>query len=103
MDFARRLSSAGASPKTIISLCCETGRNPFASEFSALPFCDALIAPFHAVHGAVASQFFQSFLGLHLLKAESTTVAFKHANAAIPGRENFRLWRNGKHVRGLGG
>jgi hypothetical protein len=99
-SFARRLSIHGAAAKTFISLCCETGRKPFASEFSKLPFCGTLIAPVHAVHGAVASQFFQSFLGLQLLRAESTTIAFRHANSAIPGQQNFRLWRAGGIVQG---
>jgi len=100
VSFKRRLAPHGASPKTFVSLCCETGRNPFAKEFSSLPFCGALIAPFHSIHGAVASQFFQSFLSLQLLQAESVAVAFRHANAALPGKENFRLWRNGALVKG---
>jgi hypothetical protein len=98
--FQRRLGQHGSSAKIFLSLCCETGRRPFASEFSSLPLCGTLIAPHQSIHGAVASQFLQTFLSRHLLKAESTTIAFKHANAAIPGKENFRLWQAGKLVRG---
>jgi hypothetical protein len=98
--FQRRLGQHGSSAKIFLSLCCETGRRPFASEFSSLPLCESWIAPHQSIHGAVASQFLQTFFSLHLLKAESTTIAFKHANAAIPGQENFRLWRAGKLVRG---
>lgn len=98
-SFDRRFRAANAEPKTFISLCCETGRAPFAKEFSALPFCGALIAPFHSVHGAVASQFVQSFLSLNLLQAKSVTVAYKNAVESVPGRERFRLWRNGMHIR----
>lgn len=100
-SFERRFRDANATPKTFISLCCETGRAPFAQQFSGLPFCDAFIAPFHSVHGAVASQFVQSFLSLNLLQAKSVTVAFKNALESVPGREKFRLWRNGKHVRNV--
>jgi hypothetical protein len=96
--FQRRLVSKKVSAKIFISLCCETGRTPFARRFSSLPFCETLVAPFQAVHGATASQFLQAFLGAHLLQAESTTVAFKSANSAIPGKESFRLWRDGRLV-----
>ncbi|WP_192796482.1 hypothetical protein [Acidithiobacillus sp. 'AMD consortium'] len=92
-SFERRLGIHHASPKTFISLCCETGRNPFARDFSRLPFCGTLIAPYHTVHGAVASQFLQSFMSLHLLQGKSLGVAFKNASELIPGRESFRLWK----------
>jgi hypothetical protein len=100
--FQRRLVSENESAKIFISLCCETGRTPFASKFSSLPFCETLIAPFQSVHGATASQFLQAFLGAHLLRAESTTVAFRSANSALPGKESFRLWREGRLVGGRG-
>lgn len=101
--FSRRLSEHSGPKKTFISLCCETGRNPFAGQFSRLPFCGWYMAPLHSIHGAVASHFLQSFFSLHLLKAESTAVAFRHANAALPTREGFRLWRAGALVKGKAG
>lgn len=96
--FDRRMSPPGAAKKTFISLCCETGRKPFAKEFSSLDFCGSYMAPRDSVHGAVASQFFQSFLSFHLLKAQSTAVAFRHAGQSVPGREGFRLWRDGRRI-----
>lgn len=101
--FQRRLVAERGNAKIFISLCCETGRSPFASKFSTLPFCETFIAPFHAVHGAAASRFLQAFLGAHLLRAESTTVAFKSANSSLPGKANFRLWRGGQLAGGKGG
>ncbi len=100
--FQRRLTGLDARSKIFVSLCCETGRAPFASRFSAIPSCESLIAPFQAVHGATALRFLQAFLAAHLLQAESTTVAFKSANSALPARDCFRLWRRSQLVAGKG-
>jgi len=78
-----------------ISLACESGRASFAQPFSRLPFCDALIAPFHAVHGVVASQYCQSFFAHLLLLGESLAVAHRHARETTPGSTSFRLWQAG--------
>jgi hypothetical protein len=96
--FERRLGTHNASGKTFISLCCETGMGPFAEEFSKLSFCDTLIAPEHSIHGAVGSQFLQTFLSLHLLQGKSIKVAFNNANELMPGSENFAVWKNGRDV-----
>lgn len=101
--FLKRLGPANADPKTFISLCCESGRAPFAREFSMLPFCRRYIAPYHSVHGAVAAQFLQSFLNLHLLQGCSPTVAFRKAIASMPSRESFRLWHQGCLVHATNG
>lgn len=98
ISFDRRLSAHGASGKTFISLCCETGKAPFGEEFSKLPFCETLIAPEHSIHGAVGSQFLQTFLSLHLLQGKSVKVAFNNANELMPGSENFRVWKDGRDV-----
>ena len=50
---------------SFLSLCCQTGYAEFAKRFSAAPCCREIIAPFHSVHGAVASQFAQSFFAYH--------------------------------------
>lgn len=98
ISFDRRLGGHGASRKTFISLCCETGKAPFAEGFSKLSFCETLIAPEHSIHGAVGSQFLQTFLSLHLLQGKSVKVAFNNANELMPGSENFSVWKNGRDV-----
>jgi hypothetical protein len=68
------------------------------------PRCRSLVfprvAPFHSVHGAIASQFCQSFFAFHLLVGETARVSFKHAEAAIPGATRFRLWEKGEVTGG---
>lgn len=83
---------------TFISLACESGRASFAQAFSRLPFCEALIAPFHAVHGVVASQYCQSFFAHMLLLGESLAVAHRHARGFTPGSTSFRLWQTGAMI-----
>ena len=47
-------ASGDAAPKQFVSLCCETGRHSFAAPFYQASHCQAFIAPFHSVHGAIA-------------------------------------------------
>ncbi|QSR47956.1 hypothetical protein [Aeromonas veronii] len=84
----------GGSKKTIISLCCKTGYKAFGGTLSSFAQCKYFIGPFHSVHGAVASQFCQTFLAHHLLEGKTTVVAFKNARASVPGGTSFRLWEN---------
>lgn len=93
--FKRRLGKHNAEPKLFISLCCETGKEPFAERFSRLDFCGDLIAPEHSIHGAVGSQFLQTFLSLHLLQGKSKKVAFNNANSLMPGSDSFAMWSAG--------
>lgn len=86
----------GATKKVFISLCCQTGYKEVGGKLSEMAICSHFIAPFHSVHGAVASQFAQTFLAFHLLQGESVGVAFKHARKYTPGSTSFRLWENGK-------
>ncbi|MBD8685019.1 hypothetical protein [Pseudomonas sp. CFBP 13719] len=86
----------GAAPKVFISLCCQTGFQAVGGVLSKMPICSQFIAPFHSVHGAIASQFAQTFLAFHLLQGETTGVAFNHARESTPGSTSFRLWRNGR-------
>jgi hypothetical protein len=85
----------GAPRKTFISLCCKTGFKAFGGTYSKAAICEHFIAPFHSVHGVVASQFCQSFLAYHLLDGETVGVAFRHAREATPGGASFRLWESG--------
>ena len=94
------LAAANPSPKTFVSLCCKTGYAGFAKKFSAAEVCQALVAPFHSVHGAVASQFCQSFFGFHLLDGDTARIAFKHAGPSIPGGSHSRLWQDGELTDG---
>lgn len=87
--------AADAIRRTFVSLCCATGKASFGRAFSASPCCGSLVAPFHSVHGAVASQFCQSFLTHHLLEGVTTAVAYNRAHPSTPGGTIFRLWRNG--------
>ncbi|MEZ5615896.1 MAG: hypothetical protein R3E35_11860 [Rhodocyclaceae bacterium] len=96
--FGMRVFSIATEKKTVISLCCETGKAAFSKKFSGLSSCGHLIAPFHSIHGAIASQFLQTYMCWQLLHGKSTTVAFKKAAETVPGKDIFRLWRNGKHV-----
>ncbi len=96
-DFERRVFTEVSSDKVFISLSCETGKATFAKKFSRIETCGHLIAPFHSIHGAVASQFFQTFMSLQLLCGKSTKVAFNNASDTVPGTGIFRLWKDGKH------
>lgn len=98
--FDEATTSRGASRKTFISLCCKTGFKAFGGTYSKATICEHFIAPFHSVHGVVASQFCQSFLAYHLLDGETVGVAFRHAREATPGGASFRLWENGNLTAG---
>ncbi len=95
--LANRLQTAspGATPKVFISLACQTGQAAFARAFSAWGGCTALLAPFHSIHGAVASQFSQTFLAYHLLDGKTVKVAFNRARERVAGAASFRMWAGG--------
>lgn len=81
--------------KIFISLACQTGYKSFSSILSKLPFCSSFIAPFHSVHGAIASQFCQTFLVSHLLEGRTPKTAFNTSRRFVPGSSSFRLWQKG--------
>ena len=85
----------GVEPKYFVSLACQAGQAAFGRPFSQMDACSAFLGAFHSVHGAIASQFVQSFLVFHLLEGETTAVAFRHARERVPGSTSFRLWRDG--------
>jgi hypothetical protein len=93
--FGKALSARGTASKTFISLCCQTGYKSFGGQLSRLSICRYFVAPFHSVHGAVASQFCQTFLTSHFIEGKSAGVAFKHARSSVPGSTSFRLWNGG--------
>ena len=82
-------------PKVFISLACLTGRAKFAKAFSQTTLCKELLAPFHSVHGASASQYAQSFLAHHLLDGKEFAAAHRRAvDSTIEGTK-FRRWKDG--------
>ena len=85
----------GQSPKIFLSLSCQTGQAAFSRQFSKSPGCETLIAPFGSIHGAVASQFCQTFMGFHLIEGR-TKVAFNRTRESVPSGARFRLWQKGK-------
>lgn len=93
--LAGSFSPQGCSPKNFVCLCCETGYADFSQTLSLEYVCSSVIAPFHDVHGAIASQFCQSLLTYHLLEGETISVAYRHARSGVPGGSIFRLWQNG--------
>ena len=82
----------GGSKKTIISLCCKTGYKSFCGSVSSYAQCSYFIGPYHSVHGAVASQFCQTFLAHHFLEGKTVVVAFKRSRDSVAGSASFRLW-----------
>jgi hypothetical protein len=95
-ELAAALRPVGnVGPKVVISLCCKNGHATFAQRLSEETVCPFVIAPFDMVHGAVASQFCQTFLAHHLLRGATLKVAFRHARNGVPGATNLRLWTRG--------
>lgn len=94
-----RLAEIFAAPnptaKEFISLGCQTGKAGFGKVFSASPCASEFIAPFHSVHGCIASLFTQTYLSERLIASFSAKVAFNHARDDLLGAASFRLWRNG--------
>ncbi len=96
-ELARRMVVQPNNRKwSFLSLCCQTGYAAFAKQFSCETVCREIVAPFHSVHGAIASQFAQSFFAYHFVEGETVAVAFRHARAGTPGAISFRLWRSGR-------
>ena len=86
----------GGSKKTIISLCCKSAYKEFGGQVSSCAQCSYFIGPYHSVHGAVASQFYQTFFTHHLIEGKSVVVAFKRARNSVAGNSSFRLWESNK-------
>lgn len=94
-EVGKTFKVQGHVATTFISLCCRTGFADFAKNFYK-GFGDCVfIAPFHSVHGAIASQFVQTYLGHHFLDGKTFKVAFNKAQDDIPSGVQFRFWQNG--------
>lgn len=87
--------NGGGGPKTLISLACKTGRKDFSKELSQRAQFSRVIAPFHSVHAAIASQFVQTYLASHLVKGRTPKIAWRNARQATPGTDSFRMWVHG--------
>jgi hypothetical protein len=95
-SLATALAPHAASPRTFLFLSCHTGGAAFAKSFSSkTDLCDCLIAPFGALHSAVASQFAQTFLSYRYLEGSPIGSAFNKAAQTVPSSTKFRRWRNG--------
>ena len=94
-QLAPVLDIAGVEPKSIINLACQAGKAALGRTFSCMQMCGVYIGAFHSIQGAIASQFVQSFLIHHLLRGETTKIAFRHARNQVAGSTSFRLWRHG--------
>ena len=95
-DLGKTFAVQGSVATTFISLCCKTGFGSFAKGFSRGFGNCVFIAPFHSVHGAIASQFIQTYLGHHFLDGKTFKVAYNKAQDDIPSGVQFRFWQNGK-------
>ncbi len=96
--FAGVIDLEGVEEKCFVNLSCELGKAAYGKPFSELDACNSFIAPFHSVHGAVASHFAQSFLIYNLLHGETRKVAFRHARQWVAGATSFRMWRDGAMI-----
>lgn len=94
-DMVKLLEEPNPTPKEYISLCCQTGKQPFGKPFSNSSACSAFVAPFHSVHGVTASQFCQAYLTRRLLEGRSIGIAFNQACEVVQDAANFHLWQSG--------
>ena len=95
-EFMSQFQLDSVTPKTFINLSCYSGDKKFGSPASSFEFCENLICPYRVVHGAIASQFLQTFFAFHLLEGNSVSVAFKNARKISKSFTSFRRWQNGK-------
>ena len=94
-DFVALLEEPNPLAKEYISLACQTGFAAFGQQISLSPVVSRFIAPFHSVHGCVASLFASTYLHERILASCSAQVAFNHARKDLLGAASFRLWTNG--------
>lgn len=93
--FIEIFKNCEASSKLFISLSCQTG-GEFGKTISTTEFCEVFIGPKDDVHGALASQFCQSFLVNYLMNGANVIESFKKAKLATPGTSSFTIWKNGE-------
>ncbi|MEZ5989857.1 MAG: hypothetical protein R3F30_12175 [Planctomycetota bacterium] len=79
-------------PVSILSLACETGCADFAKHVAESAQIARFIAPFHSVHGAVASHFAQTFFTNHFLEGYTAWKSFRRSRSGTPDGTRFRYW-----------
>lgn len=94
-DLGGVIDLDGVEDKCFVNLSCQLGKAAYGKPFSELAACNSFIAPFHSIHGALASHFVQSFLIYNLLHGETRKVAFRHSRQGVAGAASFRMWRRG--------
>lgn len=99
-DFVNLIEGPAPAPKEYMSLACKTGYAAFGQAVSQSPAVSRFIAPFHSVHGCVASLFASTYLHERILASCSPKVAFNHARSDLLGAASFRLWTNGNLTAG---
>jgi len=99
-DFVNLLEAPNPTPKEYISLACQTGYAAFGQTVSRSAKVSRFIAPFHSVHGCVASLFASTYLHERILATRSSKIAFNHARRDLIGAASFRLWTNGQLTAG---
>lgn len=99
-DFVNLLEAPGPTQKEYISLACQTGYAAFGQTVSQSAVVSRFIAPFHSVHGCVASLFASTYLHERILASCSPKIAFNHARSDLLGAASFRLWTNGNLTAG---
>jgi hypothetical protein len=82
-------------PVSILSLACRTGYRGFAGRLSESTSVSRVIAPYHSVHGAIASQFAQTFFANHLMQGCTARVAYRKSRDGTPDGTRFRMWEKG--------
>ncbi len=90
-ELGNSLRVRGAPKKHFLFLCCKTGQQKFSKPFSKTAICEDIAAPFHSVHGAIASQFAQTYFLSMYLGGRTSKVAFNHAKDAIVDSTSFRF------------
>lgn len=78
--------------KQIISLCCKTGGAKFGKIVSESELCEIFIGPSGTVHGASASQFYQTYLAYQFIHGYTSKRAYDYARVSTPGLTEFNLW-----------
>jgi hypothetical protein len=94
-ELGEALRVWGAPKKHFLFLCCRTGQANFSKVFSKTAICEDIAAPFHSVHGAIASQFAQTYFLSMYLGGKTSKVAFNSAKQAVVDGTSFRFWDNG--------
>jgi hypothetical protein len=97
-DLASALRVWGAPKKHFLSLCCKSGKAGFAKTFSKAAICEDLVAPFHTVHAAIASQFYATYISSQYLGGSTSKVAYNTAACSVVDGTRFRFWDDGSHL-----